>query len=378
MRIVHLADLHLGYRAYNRVTSQGINRREADVFNAFRAALDKTVEIQPDLIIIAGDLFHSVRPSNLVIQHTFSAFLDLRGKSGAPIIVIGGNHDSPKSVDTGCILDLLANIPDVYVAHSEYSGIRLQNLDTTVFCLCHRALPSLKELKLEPDPQSRCNILTLHGSIEGVARDFTDVYMVRREDILSDAWDYVACGHFHIRTRLADNAFYSGSTEFTSFNIWEERETPKGFVEYDTDSRQMTPHELPTRPVIELNTIDAGGLTAAEVNDSIERRVAGIDGGHTDKIIRLVVENLPRQAMVDLDYALVRQIKAEALHFELQCRRPGKDGKRADNARAQTRPLEVEWREFIGDNVEIPGGVERAKLLELGLQYLAGQEIPAE
>ncbi len=45
MRIAHIADPHLGYRAYNRITSQGVNRREADVFKAFQSALAKVAEL---------------------------------------------------------------------------------------------------------------------------------------------------------------------------------------------------------------------------------------------------------------------------------------------------------------------------------------------
>jgi exonuclease SbcD len=118
VRIAHIADPHLGYRAYNRLTRSGVNAREADVFDAFRRALAKTAQIQPDLILIAGDLFHVVRPSNLTIQHTFKEFAALRRKTDAPIVIIGGNHDSPRSADTGCILDLFTNLPGIYAAHS--------------------------------------------------------------------------------------------------------------------------------------------------------------------------------------------------------------------------------------------------------------------
>jgi exonuclease SbcD len=378
MRIAHLADIHLGYRAYNRITSQGINRREADVFNAFRQALAQIAEIQPDLIIIAGDLFHTVRPSNLVIQHTFGALLQLREKVSAPIVIIGGNHDSPKSVDTGCILDLLANIPDIHVAHGEYQGIRIPGIDTTVFCLCHRALEQLNELKLEPDSESSNSILALHGCVEGVARDFAELHSVRPSDILNDAWDYVACGHFHLHTKLADNAYYSGSIEFTSFNIWEECGEPKGFIEFDTDNRQAVFHRLQTRDVIDLRLIDAQDLDAAQLNAMIERRVGGIDGGHTDKIIRLVIENLRREVQVDLDYAFIRQIKAEALHFEVQCRQPKREWTRNAEGSEQSRPLEVEWRDFVSNGADIPGGVERGQLLDLGMTYLGKQEAVPE
>jgi DNA repair exonuclease SbcCD nuclease subunit len=133
MKIVHLADLHLGYRQYNRVTSQGLNWREADVFHAFRSAVSKITEINPDLILIAGDMFHQVRPTNLCIQHTFRTLLDLRKKTQAPVVIIGGNHDSPRSIDTGCILELFQNVPGVYVVHSDYKGIKLPEIDIDIY-----------------------------------------------------------------------------------------------------------------------------------------------------------------------------------------------------------------------------------------------------
>src|SRR4028119_1988491 len=71
MKIVHLADLHLGFRAYHRVTPRGINVREADVADAFRRAVARTLELRPDLVLVAGDVFHTVRPSNASIAEAF-------------------------------------------------------------------------------------------------------------------------------------------------------------------------------------------------------------------------------------------------------------------------------------------------------------------
>src|SRR5690606_5572789 len=67
MLIAHLADLHLGYRAYARLAAGGINARERDVALAFRAALDRIIELRADLVLVAGDVFHTVRPSNAAI-----------------------------------------------------------------------------------------------------------------------------------------------------------------------------------------------------------------------------------------------------------------------------------------------------------------------
>ena len=45
MKLAHLADPHLGIRQYHRLTSGGINQREADVAQAFRLAIDTGVPI---------------------------------------------------------------------------------------------------------------------------------------------------------------------------------------------------------------------------------------------------------------------------------------------------------------------------------------------
>ena len=74
MRLVHLSDLHLGFRQYQRQTPAGINQREADVAAAFKRAVDKVIELSPDLVAIAGDIFHTVRPTNPAILHAFAQF----------------------------------------------------------------------------------------------------------------------------------------------------------------------------------------------------------------------------------------------------------------------------------------------------------------
>lgn len=372
MKIAHIADPHLGYRAYNRITSQGLNRREADVFQAFRQALAKVVEIDPDVILIAGDMFHVVRPSNLTIQQTFREFAALRNKTAAPVVIIGGNHDSPRSADTGCILDLFANVPDVYVAHSEYVQVKLDNLDMSVFCLCHRALPQLNSLKIEPDPSSKYNVLMVHGTLEGVIRHAYDLFEISRDQVISDAWDYVAFGHYHVFEELAPNAYYAGSTEYTSTNIWSETKQPKGLIEYDLDEHKLLDfHKIDTRDVIDLRPIDAAGVVAGDLNTMIQRRVESIEGGHENKIVRLVVENLHRSVQADLDFSLIRQVRSEALHFELQLRPPSRDGRTltSGSESGAAKSLEEEWDEFA-KVYDIPAGVDRERFTNLGRDYL--------
>lgn len=47
MRIVHLSDSHLGYVAYHALCPNlGINQREADIYSAFKQAIDKILELK--------------------------------------------------------------------------------------------------------------------------------------------------------------------------------------------------------------------------------------------------------------------------------------------------------------------------------------------
>ncbi len=368
-----MSDVHLGYRAYNRVTSQGINRREADVFKAFSQAMDKIATLDVDLIVIAGDLFHVVRPSNVTIGESFKKFLELRQKTDAPIIIIGGNHDSPRSRDTGCILDLFANIPNVWVVHGTYEQIKLKESDTSVFCLPHRALGEINNLKIEPDADSKHNVLVAHGTVEGTMRNFLDTVEISRADLLSDKWDYIALGHYHAYEKKADNAYYSGSLEHTGPYLWLKPDYARGFIEYDTETRKVVKfHEVSTRELVDMGAIDAENKSGEEVNKMIENRIQGIRGGHEDKIIRLVIENLTRSVQNDLDFTFVRQVRSEALHFDLQMRPPGKAAKRAtDTESGVLKSIEEEWDDFAKD-YELEKAIDRDRFITVGKEYIEG------
>ncbi|HEX7118005.1 MAG TPA: DNA repair exonuclease [Longimicrobiales bacterium] len=368
MILAHLADLHLGYRAYHRLAPGGINARERDVALAFRAALDRIIELKPELVLVAGDVFHTVRPSNAAIADAFRQFARLRaGLPDAPVVVIAGNHDSPRAVETGSILRLLAEIPGVVVVDQDARAVHLEAIDASILCLPHNALASGEPIALEPDPDAAVNILMLHGTVAGGAADQKLRYVseyggvkVEATDIRPDRWDYIALGHYHIATELAPNMWYAGGIERTSTNIWEEAGGEKGFLTYDTDARKATFHPLPSREVIDLPRFSAlraagggGGeapgkyLEPAEIDAKIRALVDGIPGGIEGKIVRLVITDVPRELFRALDHQRIRDYKAEALHFHLDARRPEVQRIVGVAAPGRRRTLEEEVRSFL-------------------------------
>src|SRR3954466_9906846 len=155
VKVDHLADPHPGARHYHRQTSAGINPREADVARAFRLAVDGVIAAAPELVVVAGDLFHSVRPTNAAIVFAFRQFQRLReALPTAPIVLIAGNHDTPRSTETGTILRLFEEL-GVDVATDEARRWVYPALDFSVLAVPHQALVSGTRPVLRPDGAER-------------------------------------------------------------------------------------------------------------------------------------------------------------------------------------------------------------------------------
>ncbi len=384
MKIAHLADLHLGFRAYHRQTPRGINVREADVADAFRESVARTVELRPDLVLVAGDVFHTVRPSNTAIAEAFRQFSVLTdGLPGVPVVVIAGNHDSPRSTDTGNILALFREIPGVTVVAEEARAVLLPQVETSVLCLPHNALAVEGEAPVEmrPDPAARHNVLMLHGTVGGSVAEQKLRYVtefggavVQDTDIGPERWDYVALGHYHIATELAPNMWYAGGIERTSTNLWME-EGPKGFLTYDTDARRADFHAVRTRAVVDLPRLSAKGLTAAETDERIRAAVEGIAGGIAGKIVRLVVTDIVRGTVRELNHRRIREWKAEALHFHLDARPPEVRRVSASGAPVRRQTLGEQVASYLEKHWQLQAeGLDRARLVELGTRYVQRAE----
>src|SRR5690606_27281283 len=125
---------------------------------------------------------------------------------------------------------------------------------------------------------------------------------IEPDELAAPRWSYVALGHYHVFRQLAPNAYYSGSIEYTSTNVWGElqeekaaRVAGKGMVEFDLDTGQRVFHPLKqARALVDLPPIAARGLTAADIDTAIRANVERQPGGIKDRIVRQVVRDIPR------------------------------------------------------------------------------------
>ena len=378
MKIVHLADLHLGYRAYHRVNQRGANVREADVADAFRRAVARITEIRPDLVLVAGDVFHTVRPSNTAIADAFRQFSLLADRlPDVPVVIIAGNHDSPRSADTGNILNLFREIDGVRVVCDECRTVRLPEIDTSILCLPHVSLSTGEEVAMEPDPGSKHNVLMLHGTIEGETADQKLRYIseyggavIPEGKIDPASWDYVALGHYHLVQDLAPNMWYSGGLERTSANIWFEKED-KGFLVFSTKGNRAEFEPVETRATIDLPRIEARGLGAAEVDELVRAAVERIPDGLRGKIVRLVIQDVPRPVVRELNHKRIREWKGEAVHFHLDARPPEVRRRIGTSAPVRRQTLQEQVAAYLRKDWKLrDAGLERERLVEMGTGYV--------
>ncbi|MBD0320271.1 MAG: exonuclease SbcCD subunit D [Gemmatimonadetes bacterium] len=377
MRIAHLADLHLGFRAYHRVTPRGLNVREADVADAFRHAVARTAELRPDLVLVAGDIFHTVRPSNTSIAEAFRQFSILTERlPGVPVVMIAGNHDSPRSSDTGNILNLFREIPGITVVTEECRHVRIEEIDTSIMCMPHNALAADHEAAMDPDPASAHNLLMLHGTVSGTVAEQKMRYvteyggaMVSDTSIGPERWTYVALGHYHLVTELAPNMWYAGAIERTSTNIWMET-GEKGFLLYDTGRGRAEFHPLPTRATVDLPRLDGRGMSAAELDEHIRTSVESVPDGIAAKIVRLVITDVPRNLVRELNHKRIREWKAEALHFHLDARPPEVRRRIGSGAPMRRQTLQEQVADYLRAWEPRNPGIERGRLIELATAYV--------
>jgi len=234
---VHIADLHLGYAQYN------LEVRREDFDNAFREATDKTIELKPDFMLIAGDLFHHARPSNVTLETVISNFRRLRD-AGIPVLVVDGGHDSAPNMVTGTILNPLDSAGLIhYLPRQE--GACWQNDSCYVYGVPNfrtktrtaEQLPLfLEQNKPSPDP-SRFNIFLFHMALDLPYVTPPHMEAEASPEQLPDGFNYFAGGHVH---KPSTNKFkdgllvYSGCTETVSYD--DARES-KGFYHVEVNEK---------------------------------------------------------------------------------------------------------------------------------------------
>lgn len=315
--IIHFSDTHLGYQAYDRVSPEGINAREQDVYDAFERVIDRIVDLKPEVVIHAGDFFHRPSPSNRALTFGLEQLRRL-GKAGIPLVLIAGNHETPKTIYNSPILRALRSLDGVFPFFGE------KQEQVTFGNIVVHGVPHINDNRLynealeqlEPVP-GKFNILLLHTSLgkRYLMEEYGEQVFPAAFEAKLAQFQYIALGHWHNcqQIDLHPCAWYSGSVERLSDT---EIGAEKGFLILDVhDDHTCTVHfeSIETRPWLRWEMNHCQELSVVEIEAELERFKQ--ENATENAILSLTFNDIRTEQTLELGNLRLKQIFPDAFQI---------------------------------------------------------------
>jgi len=313
---VHVADLHLGYAQYN------LEVRREDFDKAFKEVVDKTIELKPDFMLIAGDIFQQARPSNVTLENAIGNLKRLRN-SEIPVLTVDGSHDSAPNMITGTILNPLDSAGLIHYL-PRHKGACWHNENCYVYGVpnfrtrrrTEEQLPIFLEENKPTLNSSKFNIFLFH-----MALDIPNVTPLGMEaeaspEQIPEGFNYYAGGHVHSPSKTPFKnglLVYSGCTETVSY---EDAKEGKGFYHIEVNEKgnaKLHRIKLETPRRFKILDRDYTGSSPSKITEAAVRLIkeADEDGVVIIPILRGV---LPAEAgRGEIDMAKIRDAAEKAL-----------------------------------------------------------------
>jgi DNA repair exonuclease SbcCD nuclease subunit len=249
-----------------------MNLREKLVYDNFLRAINDIINLKPDVLVHAGDLFDTVKPKTKAYT-TVLETLDRLHAAGIPLVVICGNHSMVKTRYTTSPFEVLTYHPSRITAAYKFRYEKAEIGDTVFHLIPNMLRPEVyrkayDEVELAPGHH---NVLVTHGLATAI-RDRRLATVAEHEldnTILSDRFDYIALGHYHCQAQITDNAWYSGSTEYLTYG---EIADEKGGLVVDPGRREVKHLGLPHIPMVDLGTVKCEGMHPGDITGEIIAR----------------------------------------------------------------------------------------------------------
>ena len=199
--IHHIADIHI--KASNN----------ENLKNSFKVLIEQ----KPELLVIAGDLFHDkgkIAPNDIEFINWLYALLT---ENKIRTIIIPGNHDTNMNDLDNKKSNITKTVKNTeYVnCYDESTIITIDNVEFYLFSILDRKL-------LKPNDNKLTKVMVLHETVPN--KTFTTDFM--------SLFDMVMLGDLHNQHEVAKNIIYPGS--FVQNNIGES--VKKGYIIWDINS----------------------------------------------------------------------------------------------------------------------------------------------
>jgi exonuclease SbcD len=388
IRILHLADVHVGMENYGRIDpATGLNGRVMDFLRRLSQVVDYALDHEIDLVLFAGDAYKN-RDPNSTYRREFARRIKRLADAGIPVVLLVGNHDLPAQERRATSIDIFRTleVPNVLVgnrdqvhlvttrrgapiqvgtvpypvrqrllAREQYKDKTIAELDVLVQQLVAENIRALAAQVDSSIPAVLCGHFSVSDAKFGSERSVMlgrDVVVLK--SVLADAaWDYVALGHIHRHQTLNEGQHppivYCGSLERIDFG--EEREV-KGFVVAKV-RRGATQWEFVPVAARRFLTIRADVREEGDPLAALLETIAQYDV--SDSVVRVIVQALAEQEGLLRD-AEIHQALSEAYYIA-----------------SVSKEIERAYRQRLGG--ESPEELTPAELLA---RYLESRDTPPE
>jgi len=235
MKLLHTSDLHLG-------NSLGGVDRDDEFLEFFEYLKDVIEKEKIDILLVSGDIFDYYYPSSSAVKLYYDFLMNIK-RLVKKVIIIGGNHDSPKHLIAP--KEILKFLDIIVVSGADNDFKEIIEFDDFVIV----AIPFLRESILKKFSDNFVDafrkiyqisthkraIAMGHFNVLNAKRSSErDIYIGKIEGVPVDVfegYDYVALGHIHKHQELKKGVVYSGSPLKFSFS-----EGKKKLVIVDTNN----------------------------------------------------------------------------------------------------------------------------------------------
>jgi exonuclease SbcD len=369
VRILHTADVHLDAPFKSLGPQRGTAQRN-QVHETFKRVVQKVNDEGFDLLLIAGDLFDSNRPS----QRSVDLVAEELSRLHVPACILPGSHDPYDESSIYRRADFV-RLPHVHLlVDPDRPFIRFDNLDLAVYGQpCQgRAFPPLKGLR--PVSDSRWHVAMVHGSV--LRGDIEqDEYPVGPDEIASGGMNYIALGHWHSFGDYSQGlvrACYSGSPEMIDMD-----QAEAGYiaiVELDDTGVQVGRERIGTRRLAKLFVNLEGKTSNPELKKTI------LEGQTPDPDLVLVVT---LTGLSEIESTLdIHRLREELMDHFFFVKIINKSHPRLPDISTQDYPPHTVLGEFVrlmGERMSAVGDDRERRMteqaLQLGVNLLQGKEV---
>ncbi|PID56101.1 exonuclease sbcCD subunit D [candidate division KSB3 bacterium] len=313
IRLLHLADIHIGVENYGRLdASTGLHTRLQDFSRCLEYTVDTALDWDVDLVLFAGDAYKHASPTPThegKLAEQFKRFADAE----IPVVMVTGNHDIPAAFGKHSALTIFQTLGGEHYFHvaekpmlkrlttrrgpvqvacfpwptrhilltkDEYKSLSNDEVIRTIEEKCERRIQKFTR-DVDPDIPA---VLLAHVAVAGAGysgseRNTTIGHdpMILQGILKNPVFDYVALGHIHRHQDLNRGQFppvvYPGSLERIDFGEAGEEKgfclvsLQKGAAEYEfihTPARRfvnieedLREHVFPTQRLLDrIKTFD--------------------------------------------------------------------------------------------------------------------------